>query len=40
MDLKELILEIGPQLPKDEFDEVSESVWIAKTQILVPKVAK
>ena len=25
--IKELILEIGPQLPKDEFDEVSESVW-------------
>ena len=28
--IKELILEIGPKLPKDEFDEVSENVWIAK----------
>ena len=34
--IKELILEIGPQLPKDEFDEVSESVWIAKDAVIYP----
>ena len=26
--IKELILEIGPQLPKDEFDEISENVLL------------
>ena len=34
--IKELILEIGPQLPKDEFDEVSEHVWIAKDAVIYP----
>ena len=34
--IKEFILEIGPQLPKDEFDEVSENVWIAKDAVIYP----
>ena len=34
--IKEFILEIGPQLPKDEFDEVSEHVWIAKDAVISP----
>ena len=29
--IKDLILELGPKLPKDEYDEVSENVWIHKT---------
>ena len=27
--IKELILKIGPELPKDEFTEVEENVWVA-----------
>ena len=34
--IKDFILEIGPQLPKDEFDEVSEHVWIAKDAVIYP----
>ena len=34
--IKEFILEAGPQLPKDEFDEVSENVWIAKDAVIYP----
>ena len=34
--IKDLILELGPQLPKDEFDEVSENVWIAKDAVIYP----
>ena len=34
--IKEFILEIGPQLPKDEYDEVSENVWIAKDAVIYP----
>ena len=34
--IKEYILEIGPQLPKDEYDEVSENVWIAKDAVIYP----
>lgn len=29
-DIKAFILELGPALPKDEYDEVSENVWVAK----------
>ncbi|MBQ6453873.1 MAG: hypothetical protein IJJ14_05915 [Coriobacteriales bacterium] len=28
--IKEFILELGPTLPHDEFDQVKEGVWIAK----------
>lgn len=28
--IKEFIIELGQTLPKDEFDEVSENVWVAK----------
>ena len=28
--IKEFIIELGKTLPADEFDEVSENVWIAK----------
>ena len=34
--IKEYILEIGPQLPKDEYEEVSENVWIAKDAVIYP----
>lgn len=34
--IKETILSIGESLPKDEFDEVSEHVWIAKDAIIYP----
>ena len=34
--IKEFILEIGPQLPKDEYDEISENVWIAKDAVIYP----
>jgi len=35
-DIKEYILKLGPTLPKDEFDEVSENVWIAKDAKVYP----
>ncbi len=35
-DIKELILTLGPQLPKEEFEEVSEHVWIAKDAVIYP----
>ena len=34
--IKDLILELGAQLPKDEFEEVSENVWIAMRQKCAP----
>ena len=34
--IKEFILRTGPQLPKDEYDEVSENVWIAKDAKIYP----
>lgn len=34
--INDYILEIGPNLPKDEFDEVSENVWIHKTAKIYP----
>ena len=34
--IKELILEIGSKLPKDEYDEVSEHVWVHKTARVFP----
>ena len=34
--IKDFILETGPQLPKDEYDEVSEHVWIAKDAVIYP----
>ncbi len=35
-DIKEYILKLGPTLPKDEFEEVSEHVWIAKDAKVYP----
>ena len=29
--IKDMIVEIGSQLPKDEYDEVKEHVWVHKT---------
>ena len=29
--IKDFILEIGPNLPKEEYDQIGEDVWIAKT---------
>ncbi len=34
--IKDLILEIGSKLPKDEYDEVSEHVWVHKTAHVFP----
>lgn len=29
--IKDFILELGPTLPKDQYDEIAENVWVAKT---------
>lgn len=34
--IKDTILEIGKSLSKDEYDEVSENVWVAKTAKVFP----
>lgn len=34
--IKDFILELGPTLPKEEYDEVSEHVWIAKSATVAP----
>ncbi len=34
--IKDLILALGPQLSKDEFEEVQEHVWIAKDAVIYP----
>ena len=35
-DIKAFILALGPTLPKDEYDEVSEGVWIARDAVVFP----
>lgn len=34
--IKELIIELGKNLPKEEYDEVSENVWIHKSATVFP----
>ena len=34
--IHDLILEIGPKLPKDRYEEVSENVWVAKSAKVFP----
>ena len=34
--IKEFIIELGKTLPADEYDEVSENVWIAKDAVIYP----
>ena len=34
--IKELIIELGKSLPKEEYDEVSENVWIHKSATVFP----
>jgi UDP-N-acetylglucosamine diphosphorylase / glucose-1-phosphate thymidylyltransferase / UDP-N-acetylgalactosamine diphosphorylase / glucosamine-1-phosphate N-acetyltransferase / galactosamine-1-phosphate N-acetyltransferase len=34
--IKNFILELGPTLPKEEFEEVSEHVWIARDAKVIP----
>ena len=34
--IKEFIIETGEKLPKDEYNEVSEHVWIAKDAVIYP----
>ena len=34
--IKDFIIELGKTLPKDEYDEVSENVWIAKDAKIYP----
>ncbi len=35
-EIKDLILALGPQLPEEEFEEVSEHVWIARDAVIYP----
>lgn len=34
--IKEFILALGPALPKDEYEEVKENVWVAKSAVIFP----
>ena len=34
--IKDFIIELGKQLPKDEYNEVAEHVWIAKSATIAP----
>lgn len=34
--IKDFIIELGNKLPKDEYEEVSEHVWIAKSATIAP----
>lgn len=34
--IKEFILALGPTLPKDEYEEVKENVWVAKSAVIFP----
>ena len=34
--IKEFILSLGPTLPKDEYDEIAPSVWVAKDATVAP----
>ena len=34
--IKAFILELGPKLPKEEYDEISENVWVAKDAVIYP----
>ena len=34
--IKDFIISLGEKLPKDEYDEVSEHVWIAKDAVIYP----
>ena len=35
-DIKSFILSLGPTLPKDEFEQVSEGIWIARDALIFP----
>ncbi len=34
--IKELIISLGEKLPKEEFDEISEHVWVHKSAVIFP----
>lgn len=34
--IKEFILTLGPALPKDEYEEIQENVWVAKSAVVFP----
>lgn len=34
--IKEFILVLGPSLPKDEYEEIKENVWAAKSAVIFP----
>ena len=34
--IKDMIVSVGEALPKDEYDEVSEHVWVHKTAVVAP----
>ena len=34
--IKEFILALGPTLPKDEYEEIKENVWAAKSAVIFP----
>lgn len=35
-DIADFILKIGPTLPEDEYDEIKENVWVAKSATIAP----
>ena len=37
--IKSLILEIGPKLPKDEFEQIAENIWVARDALIAPSAA-
>ena len=34
--IKDLILALGPALPQDEYEEISEHVWVARDAVIYP----
>ena len=34
--IKDMIISVGESLPKDEYDEVREHVWVPKTAKVIP----
>lgn len=37
--IKALILELGPRLPKDEYEQVAEQIWVARDALLAPSAS-
>ncbi len=37
--IKAIILEIGPTLPKTEFEQIAEQIWVARDALIAPSAA-